>query len=74
MKKNNFIFYTEWKNQLELLTDQELRRFNYNLINYHEERPIELITTADKLVWNGVLPGLKSNQKIWLRKTLLIER
>lgn len=61
--RKSFMFYLEWQNQLELLSDEELRRFIYNLIRYHNGEEIELKSTIDKLVWNGVLPAIRINDK-----------
>jgi hypothetical protein len=66
--RKNFQFYLNWRSQIDLLDDHELRRFINNLINWHEDLDVELITTADKLVWNGVLPGLKVNDAKWKEK------
>lgn len=60
--KTSFMFYMNWKKQIDELDDQELRRLINNLINYHLGEEIELLTKVDKLVWNGILPGLEANQ------------
>lgn len=57
------MFYLEWQNQLDILSDEEKIRFIYNLIRYHEGKEVELTSKVDKLVWNGVLPALRTNQK-----------
>jgi hypothetical protein len=57
------MFYLNWKSQLDVLSDKELRRFINNLISWHQNEEIELKTKADLLVWNGVLPGLETNIK-----------
>lgn len=57
------MFYLNWKSQLDVLSDKELRRFIYNLISWHQDEKIELKTKTDLLVWNGVLPGLEINIK-----------
>lgn len=56
------MFYIEWQNQLDILSDEEKIRFIYNLIRYHEGKEVELSSKVDKLVWNGVLPALRTNQ------------
>lgn len=62
MEKKAFLFYLNWKDQIDELDDQELRRLINNLIKYHLDEDIELPTKADRLVWNGILPALESNQ------------
>lgn len=57
------MFYLNWKSQLDVLSDKELRRFINNLISWHQDEEIELKTKTDLLVWNGVLPGLETNIK-----------
>ncbi len=59
------MFYLTWKSQLDHLSDKELRRFIYNLISWHQDEEIELKTKSDLLVWNGVLPVLKTNAEKW---------
>jgi hypothetical protein len=66
--KAAFMFYTNWKKQIDELDDQELRRLINNLINYHSGEEIELLTKVDKLVWNGILPGLEANQVKYERR------
>ncbi len=67
-KQLSFLFYTSWKEQIEEMNDDELRRFVNNLINYHTGDEVELITRIDKIIWNGVLPALIKNQSNWNRK------
>jgi hypothetical protein len=67
-KQLSFLFYTSWKEQIEEMNDDELRRFINNLINYHTGDEVELITRIDKIIWNGVLPALIKNQSNWNRK------
>ena len=67
-KQLSFLFYTSWKEQIEEMNDDELRRFINNLINYHTGDEVELITRIDKFIWNGVLPALIKNQSNWNRK------
>jgi len=67
-KQLSFLFYTSWKDQIEEMNDDELRRFINNLINYHTGDEVELITRIDKFIWNGVLPALIKNQSNWNRK------
>ncbi|MEI8203915.1 MAG: DUF6291 domain-containing protein [Bacteroidota bacterium] len=63
MSDIRFLFYVNWREQIELLDDSEVRRFINNLCNYAEAKEPELQTKADKLVWNGVLPALEVNMK-----------
>jgi len=70
MEKKAFMFYMNWKNQIDILDDQELRRLINNLINYHLGNEIELQTKTDILVWQGILPGLEANRDKYDRKVL----
>lgn len=68
MEKKSFLFYLNWKDQIDDLDDQELRRLINNLIKHHLGEEIELPTKIDRIVWNGILPGLEANQDKWDRK------
>lgn len=68
MEKKSFLFYLNWKDQIDDLDDQELRRLINNLIKYHSGEEVNLQTKVDRLVWNGILPGLESNLDKWDRK------
>ncbi len=68
MEKKSFLFYLNWKDQIDDLDDQELRRLINNLIKYHLGEEIELPTKIDRIVWNGILPGLEANQDKWDRR------
>jgi hypothetical protein len=63
MKKNkkSFLFYQSWKTQIDILDDSELRKFINNLLSYHDGGEVVLESKYDKLLWNGVLPGLEVN-------------
>lgn len=63
MKKERFLFYVDWRNQMEMMNDEQLRRFIYNLCNYHEEKDVELPSELEKALWLGILPVLKLNNK-----------
>jgi len=59
------MFYLNWKTQLDILSDKELRRFINNLISWHQDENVELKTKSDSLVWSGVLPALEVNDDKW---------
>lgn len=63
--RKSFMFYLNWKTQLDILSDKELRRFINNLISWHQDENVELNTKTDLLVWNGVLPALEVNDDKW---------
>ena len=63
MNKKRFLFYSDWKVQMEMMTDEQVRRFVYNLINFTEGKEIELPTKLEQALWIGVLPSLKINQE-----------
>ena len=64
----SFIFYNNWRDQLELMEDAQVRQFVYNLISWHKDEEIVLNTKLEQAVWHGVLPGLEANKKKWLAK------
>ena len=66
--KLSFMFYLNWKDQIDELDDQELRRFINNLISYHNGEEVILETKIDKLVWQGILPGLQANEAKYSRR------
>ena len=63
-----FMFYMSWEQQVDLMTDVELRRFIKNLCRYAEGEPIELPTREEKLCWLGILPALKINDEKYEKK------
>jgi hypothetical protein len=63
MNNTRFLFYNDWKAQMEMMTDEQVRRFIYNLINFSEGKEIELPTKLEQALWIGVLPSLKINQE-----------
>ena len=63
MERKSFMFYLEWQKQLELLSDEELRKFIYNLCKYHNGEEIKLTSKVVRLVWNGVLPAIRINNE-----------
>jgi len=66
--KLSFMFYLNWKDQIDELDDQELRRLINNLINYHKGEEVVLETKIDKLVWQGILPGLQANESKYAKR------
>lgn len=60
--KKSFVFYLNWIDQISELDDTELRRLINNLVKYHRKEAVELVTKADRLVWQGILPGLLANE------------
>ena len=57
-----------WKDQIDLLDDQELRRFVINLIKYHSGEQVEHGPKVELAVWLGILPALKINEKKYNEK------
>jgi hypothetical protein len=68
VERISFLFYLNWKDQIKELNDKELRRFINNLIKYHENEEIELVTKADRMAWNAVIIGLQINEKKYVDK------
>lgn len=68
VERISFMFYLNWIDQINELDDPELRRLINNLVNYHKGEKVELETKADRLVWQGILPGLKVNDAKFEKK------
>ncbi len=68
MEQKAFLFYLNWKKQIDDLDDIELRRFIHNLIKYHSGEEIDLPSKTDRLAWNGILTGLEVNQDKYEKK------
>jgi hypothetical protein len=68
MEKKAFMFYMNWEQQVDLMTDVELRRFIKNLCRYADGEPIELPTREEKLCWLGIVPALKINDEKYEKK------
>lgn len=66
--KNSFKFYNSWGASIDLMEEQELRRFIKNLIRHSQDEPIELVTKVDKIVWSQVEPLLDYNEGIRQKK------
>ena len=52
---------------MNMMNDQQVRRFISNLCNYTEGREVELPTELEKALWIGVLPSLKINDEKYER-------
>ena len=63
MEKKSFIFYTSWKKNIEMMEDDELRRFINNLINHTEGNEINLPTRMEKMLWNDLVEVLNHNER-----------
>jgi nitrate reductase alpha subunit len=63
MEKKSFIFYTSWKKNIEMMEDDELRRFINNLINHTEGNEVDLPTRMEKMVWNDLVEVLNHNER-----------
>jgi hypothetical protein len=66
--KKRFLFYLDWRKQMNIMTDKQLRRFINNLCDYTEGKDVDLPTKIEMAVWNGVVPSLKINQENYERK------
>jgi hypothetical protein len=68
MERNRFLFYLDWKNQMDMMTDEQVRRFVYNLCNYTEGKKVDLPTDIEKALWIGVVPSMRINQEKYEKK------
>lgn len=64
----SFYFYCSWESQIDIMDDNELRRFIKNLINWHKGKELNLPNKTDKFIWQGVLPAIELNDKKWRQK------
>jgi len=46
---------------MNMMNDEQVRRFINNLCNYSEGKEVELPTELEKALWIGILPSLKIN-------------
>lgn len=56
------MFYHNWKEQIDLMTEAELRNFINNLIRYDKGEEVILNTKEEKLCWLGIRLGLEINK------------
>jgi len=70
MKQQRFLFYTTWKKQIEILSDEQAKRFVLNLIRYAEGEDPILPTDGEKLMWYGIEPSLDINKTKYTNKVL----
>jgi hypothetical protein len=68
MDKKAFLFYYNWEQQVDLMTDQELRRFIKNLCRHAKGEPVELPTREENLCWLGIVPALEINKTSYEKK------
>jgi hypothetical protein len=63
--RKSFVFYLSWREMIQSLTDEELRRFINNLISWHLDEEIELTTNSESAIWSLIEPALLINDKKW---------
>ncbi len=63
-----FLFYLDWREQMNMMTDEQVRRFINNLCKFTEGIEPDLPTDIEKALWIGVLPSLKINEKKYEQK------
>jgi|GEM_PF-3084359 len=71
MEKKTFLFYTSWMKNVDMMNDEELRRFINNLCNYAEGKDVNLPTRLEQMVWNDVVELLNHNE---IKRQKTIER
>jgi hypothetical protein len=67
--KKSFMFYHNWDEQIDLMTEAELRNFIKNLIRYDKGEDVILNTKEEKLCWLGIVSGLEINKQKWITKS-----
>ena len=68
MDKKAFLFYYNWEQQVDLMTDEELRRFIKNLCRHSKGEPVDLPTREENLCWLGIVPALEINKTSYEKK------
>lgn len=63
------MFYHNWDEQIDLMTEAELRNFIKNLIRYDKGENVVLNTKEEKLCWLGIVSGLEINKQKWITKS-----
>lgn len=58
----SFLFYLSWEQQVDLMTDNELRRFIKNLCRNTKGEEVDLPSREEKLCWMGIAPALETNK------------
>ena len=61
--KTRFLFYLDWREQMNMMTDEQVRRFINNLCKYTEGIEPDLPSDIEKALWIGILPSLKINEQ-----------
>lgn len=63
--RKSFVFYLSWRELIDSLTDEELRRFMNNLISWHQNEEIELTSKSESAIWSLIEPALVVNENKW---------
>jgi len=62
MEKSSFLFYLNWEEQVDIMDDDELRRFIKNLCRDARGEEVDLPTKSERLCWLGIAPALAINK------------
>jgi hypothetical protein len=62
MEKISFLFYLNWEEQVDIMDNDELRRFIKNLCRNTRGEEVDLPTKAERLCWLGIAPALEINK------------
>lgn len=70
MKQERFLFYTEWRKRLDLLSDKQLRIFINSLIDYAEGKEVNIPQEDPmlKMAWYGIEKSLGLNKQKYLNR------
>lgn len=69
MTQKSFLFYLNWEQQVDLMKDDELRRFIKNLCRYARGEDVELTSREEQLCWLGIVPALEINKVKYDKKS-----
>lgn len=57
-----------WEEQIDEMTNVEMRRFIKNLCRHSNDEEVELPTRIERAFWNGILPALEINKSKYEKK------
>jgi hypothetical protein len=69
MTQKSFLFYLNWEQQVDLMKDDELRRFIKNLCRFARGEDVELTSREEQLCWLGIVPALEINKVKYDKKS-----
>ena len=66
--KKSFLFYLNWEQQVDLMTNVEAKRFIKNLCRYSKGEEVEIPSDKEMMCWLGIVRALDSNEEKWEKR------